>query len=748
MPSLTQFPVLAIPVFALVFGSIAAPISAAPATAPDPTPLAQLVDPLAGTDGGSLVPGPVAPYGLVWLSPDRPFPQFANGYDSRSPILGFSHTHVSGTGGGAGYGNIRVTPQTGPLRLPPRPSPKSAETAHAGYYAVTLHDPGVRAELTAEPRVGHHRYTFAPGAPARLLIDVASTLARSEKARDEVSVCRASTVRIVSDRRIEGSASFLGGVWSGGPYDVFFAAEFDQPFTRAGVWRDDKPLPDDKNAAGKRVGAYAEFTAPPKGVVGLRVGLSFKNLANARTALAATAPDFDAARAAAEKTWSRTLSVIAIEGATDAQRLLFFTALYRCFTMPTDLTGDNPRWDSTAPHYWHYFAVWDTFRSLNPLLTLVAPERQRDLLRSLLDTYDHTGWLPDAWISGNHGRIQGGNNAHVLFADAFVKKLPGIDYAKAYAAMKKYAETPLPPTRVRTQGRHDVGGYARRGYLPDTVRNSGSVSLEYAYNDYCISVLARGLGHDADAARYLARSRFAFNLFNPDTKSFWTRDDAGKWTPGFLPDFKGQPIWEGPFYEGTPREYGSYVPHDMAGLVKRYGGPTGFVAYLDELFDGGHFHLHNEPLFLVPYAYNYAARPDRTAERVRRLVDTAFRLQPDGWPGQDDSGAMSSWYVWSALGLFPVAGQDVYLIGTPTFARSTIRLGGSSNAKTFTIRAENLSPENKYVQSATLNGRPLGQCWFRHVDLISGGELLLRMGPKPSTWATDAPPPPSPAHAS
>ncbi|MBC8012066.1 MAG: glycoside hydrolase family 92 protein, partial [Burkholderiales bacterium] len=546
---------------------------------------ARLVDPLAGTDGGSLVPGPVAPYGLVWLSPDRPFPQNANGYDSRAPILGFSHTHVSGTGGGAGYGNIRVTPQSGPLILPPRPSAKSAETAHAGYYAVTLDDAVVRAELTTEPRVGHHRYTFAPGAPARLLIDVASTLARNAKARDEVSVCLASTARIVSERRIEGSASFLGGVWSGGPYEVFFAAEFDQPFTRAGVWRDDQPLETLQLAEGKRVGAYAEFAAPPDGVVGLRVGLSFKNLANARTALTAAAPDFDTARAAAEQTWARTLAVIEIEGATDAQRRLFSTALYRCFTMPTDLTGDNPRWDSTEPHYWHYFAVWDTFRSLNPLLTLVAPERQRDLLRSLLDTSDHTGWLPDSWISGNAGRIQGGNNAHILFADAYVKKLPGIDYAKAYAAMIKDAETPLPPTRARTQGRHEVEDYARRGYLTDAVRNSGSVTLEYAYNDYAIATLAAGLGHSADAARYLERSQFAFNLFNPETRSFWTRAADGQWTAGFIPDYQGKPIWEGPYYEGTPREYGASVPHDMDGLIQRYGGPAAFVAYLDELFD-------------------------------------------------------------------------------------------------------------------------------------------------------------------
>ncbi|MBC8008849.1 MAG: glycoside hydrolase family 92 protein, partial [Burkholderiales bacterium] len=445
--------------------------------------------------------------------------------------------------------------------------------------------------------------------------------------------------------------------------------------------------------------------------------------------------------------WERTLSVIEIEGATDAQRRLFLTALYRCFTMPTDLTGDNPRWDSAEPHYWHYFAVWDTFRSLNPLLTLVAPERQRDLLRSLLDTADHTGWLPDSWISGNAGRIQGGNNAHILFADAFVKKLPGIDYAKAYAAMIKDAETPLPPTRARTQGRHEVEDYARRGYLTDTVRNSGSVTLEYAYNDYAIATLARGLGHTADAARYLKRSQFAFNLFNPETKSFWTRAADGQWTPGFTPDYQGKPIWEGPYYEGTPREYGASVPHDMAGLIQRYGGPAAFVAYLDELFDGGHFHLHNEPLFLVPYAYNYAGRPDRTAERVRRLVDTAFRLKPNGWPGQDDSGAMSSWYVWSALGLFPVAGQDVYLIGSPRFARGLFRLGGGGG-KTFSIRAEGVSPENKYIQAATLNGRPHAQSWFHHADIIAGGELVLQMGPKPSAWATSAPPPPSMAPAS
>ncbi|MEI6196589.1 MAG: GH92 family glycosyl hydrolase [Verrucomicrobiota bacterium] len=696
--------------------------------------LTRMVCPLAGSDAGHIVPGAVAPFGMVWLSPDVSGKQPPNGYSSKAPILGFSHTHVSGTGGNAGYGNVRVTPQRGALVLPGTAATKDDEIARAGYYAVTLKETAVRAELTASPRVGFHRYTFTAGGPARLLLDAACQLASDE--RDLTNGMAAdSAVHVVSDRRIEGYGLFKGVVWGGGDYTVYFAAEFDQPFAHAGVWKNNTPLPDAKEATGQNTGAYAEFNPAAGSSVGLRVGISFKSAESASTALGADTRSFDEVLAATTAKWENVLSSIAIEGGTDDQRRLFTTCLYHTFTTPTDLTGDNPAWDSNEPHFWHFFTIWDTFRSLNPLLTLVAPDKQRDMLRCLLDIYDHKGWLPDAWITGNYGPIQGGNNASVLFTDAYVKGLPGIDYAKALRAMRKDAET---QSKSWATGRRDVVDYAERGYLTDKGVSSGSKTLEYAYNDYCIAVLAQGLGDQATADRYFKRAQFSFNLFNPEYKAFWTRSTNGAWSPGFSLEFKGQPIWRGPFYEGSPREYGFYVPHDMAGLITRHGGAAPFLALLDETFDKGLFHLDNEPVFLVPYAYNYAGRPDRSAERVRELLATSYRLAP-AWPGQDDSGAMSSWYVFSALGFFPVAGQDVYLIGSPIFPRATLRLGNSGN--TFIVRAEKTSAVNKYIQSATLNGKPWNQAWFRHSDIAKGGELALEMGAKPSAWGTHALPP-------
>ncbi|MEI8290085.1 MAG: GH92 family glycosyl hydrolase [Verrucomicrobiota bacterium] len=708
------------------------------------TNLTGLVCPLAGTDNGNLTPGAVAPWGQVWLSPDTTAEHAPNGYRSWSPILGFSHTHVSGTGGGSGYGNVRVTPQCGALTLPVTASAKRDETARAGYYAVTLQDGAVRAELTASPRVGHHRYTFASGGPAYLLIDAACQLSTYAKDLPK-SLATNSAVKIVSDRRIEGYGAFgRGELWGGGPHKVFFAAEFDQPFVQAGVWKNETPLAGVKEADGGRVGAYAKFNPAPGGSVGLRVGISFKSLENARAALGADPQTFDQARDTATATWKHLLSAISIDGGTDEQRKLFYTCLYRSLTMPTDITGDNPLWDSTEPHFWHYFCIWDSFRSVNPLLMLIAPDRQRDMLRCLLDIFEHLGWLPDAWISGNYGPVQGGSNADILFADAYVKGLTGIDYAKALKAMRKNAETQSDNARIH--GRYDATGYASRGYLADEVPQSASRALDYAYDDYCICELARGLGDLATAAAYAKRAQFVFNLFNPETKAFWTRSATGAWTPGFGLDVVGNPSWAGlRFSEGSSREYGFYVPHDMAGLIRRHGGAMPFLTLLDDCFDGGHVPLDNEPYFLTPYAYNYVGRPDRTAERVRTLLATRWGLQAKGWPGQDDSGAMSSWYVFSALGFFPVAGQDLYLIGSPIFPRATIRLGNSG--KTLVIRADQTSTENKYIQSATLNGKSWDKDWFRHSDIAHGGELILEMGSNPSGWGSRGELPPSMSRA-
>lgn len=715
-----------------------------------PKELANWVDPFIGVEVGNTLPGAQLPFGMVRLGPDVPPPNNTTGYRSDKPIRGFSHNHVSGTGGGARYGNVLVIPEIGEINLQPEPA-KNNEYAKPGYYSVLLQNEAnnVHCELTATHRVGMHRYTFSQlkanetllinysgldTIQANILLDASAVINMVEAESTENTE---SYVSVVSDTQIEGYGSFRGG-WGGqNPYTVYYVVCFDRPFSSYGTWKNGVLTERSSREKGIDVGFYARFQLEQKGQIQLKVGISYKSLENARNNLKEIPDwDFDRVRKAADREWNDYLNLITIEGATPEQQTVFYTALYHTFSMPTRLgTDENPGWESDVPHFWDFYTLWDTYRTVMPLHTLIVPETQSEIIRCLIDIYEHRSWLPDAWTAGDYAYVQGGNNATVAITDAIVKGLKGFDVEKAYEAMKKDADSVS--DNPYKYGRY-LEEYNSLGYLSSNIKNGSSRTLEYAYNDYCIAQVAKKLGKEADYRRFLKQSYNALKLFDSETCFFWAKDAAGNWMPGFSPTFRIPDYWNGPyFYEGTPWAYSTYFPHDMQCLISKHGGNEKFMVFLDELFDDMHYELGNEPGFLSPYLYHYAGRPDKSFERIRTLLGE-YKVGRQGLPGQDDSGAMSAWFMFSAMGFFPVAGQDVYLISSPLFPKSTIRLG---NGKRFTIIAEHVSSKNMYVQSAELNGKVLDQSWFTHKDIQDGGKLVLRMGDTPTDWGTVVLPP-------
>jgi predicted alpha-1,2-mannosidase len=710
-------------------------------------PLLQWVNPFVGADGGgNTVPGAAVPFGFVELSPDTTNAD-TSGYASSGQIIGFSHTHVSGTGGDAKYGNFRVTPTSGPLRAGNLRFSKSEESASPGYYAVKLAGDGgrIRCELTAARLVGVERFTFPAGADANIILDASSRVKLAQRAAHV-------EVNVVDGTHISGSASFAGG-WNPGTYTLYFWAAFNRPMKRWGTWSADlgseRTNPGQRHIEGdqtrnyaNQIGAFGVFDTTKDRVVEMKLAVSFLSVDKARKNMDEETPgwDFEGVRRQAEDAWQQVLARVRVSGGTDEQRRIFYTALYRSHYMPHDLTGENVWWQSSEPHYEDFYTLWDTFRTLQPLLTLIQPERERDMVRSLVDTYRHTGWLPDARIAGSNGMTQGGSNGDVVVADAIVKGLKGIDDETAYQALVKDAEVESP--RPLNEGRQ-LEDYKRLGYMSLSYSRSASRTLEYAYDDFCISEVARALGKTVDAEKFLERSRDWARLWDPEKRCIRPRYADGTWMENYdcnheYPDGTTE-WWDAPFYEGRPIQYSTFVPHDVNGLIQRLGGDEAFTSWLDNLFDRKLYTQGNEPDLLAPWLYIHAGRPDRTADRVRAILDGEYRDTRDGLPGNDDAGTMSSWYVWSAIGIFPNAGQPFYYVGSPVFAQVTMDLGGG---RKFVIEARGTSAAERYVQRAELDGQPLNRAWLRHSEIARGGRLVLYMGPHPSRWG-DAERPPS-----
>ena len=485
--------------------------------------LAKLVDPFLGASGGGNVfPGPVVPFGEIKPGPDMAAPAGHDpnaGWNATDDIRGFSQTHVSGTGGGAKYGNILVMPTTGEPAPLDASSPRADERATAGLYSVTLARYQIGVDITAARRSAIYRLQYPKGSPANLLIDVSHCLISGAK-QGEDQLFTGSTVRILSPTEIAGSTSVTGG-WNKQPnsYTVYFYARVSTPAASWGTWLNDQLTPGSKSAraeAGSNSGAWLTFAAADRPVL-LMIGISFVSIAQARQNLAAEIPgfDFDAVHAAALARWDKALGAVELKGETPEQAQIFYTALYHTMLMPTDRTGENPLWKSSEPYYDDYYAIWDIFRTSSPLLLLIAPEREAEIVRALVDLYRHEGWLPDARSGNYNGRTQGGSNAEFILTDAFVKGLKGVDWRTALAAEMHDAE--VSPADHFKEGRGGLDDWHNLGYVSiEGSDRPASADMEYAADDFEIALLAKGLGDTAAYEKYLQRSANWKKLWDPD----------------------------------------------------------------------------------------------------------------------------------------------------------------------------------------------------------------------------------------
>jgi len=716
--------------------------------------LVRKVDPFIGTENnGNIFPGASLPFGMVKVGPDCGNLNANAGY-TREPAKGFSHTHVSGTSGGPKYGNILFMPFTGQYTPNQVFSPLNKETASPGFFSAELMRYSINARITVTPKAALHEYTYPANQSSMLLVDVASFLSGGQN-MGEAQELVGCEMRILPPNKIEGYTRVRGGWNCGGDYTVYFAAEFNQAFTNTQLFKNqiEKKGSLAEYDSGEPIQACFSFGNLDKPLL-TKIGISFISIGKAQANLQNEIKnwDFEALKQKGEATWEKALHSIEIEGGTKNDQMMFYTALYHSMLMPVDRTGENPKWNSNEPYYDDFYTIWDTYRTVHPLLTLVAQNRQRDILRSLLDIYRVDGFLPDGRSGNYNGRTLGGSNADILFADAMAKGIKGVNYPMALQAMIKDAET-SPGYDERKEGRGGIIDYNSIGYISTNFERAGTRTMEYAYCDYAISYIAKSLNKNELSIKYAQRSSNWKNLWNDTVKSFsfngfiWPKDFKGNWVSDYSVYKSGS--WKDFFYESQSWEYSLFVPHNVAGLIEKCGGNDRFLARLDTFFivqksfgyqQHGLFVIGNKTGFFTPCLYHYINRPDRAAAITRSLIRQYFRNSRAGLPGNDNAGAMSAWLAFQLMGFYPNAGQDIYLITSPIFEKITIHL---ENGNDFIIEANNASSGNTYVQKASLNGKILENSWFHHSDIINGGKLKLEMGQNPSKWGFKGTPPPS-----
>ncbi len=684
----------------------------------------QYVDPRIGSEGvGRTFPGPSMPFGMCKPGPDCTVKPNAGWAQMPEVVTGFSQTHVSGTGGGQKYGNILIQPviSSGQIQMNADYSQRrKTETMALGYYA-TEYENGIRTEITTSERCAFYRIHYP--SKGALLIDATHYLGKNPiPDRREQQQYVGSEVEVVNDHEVRGFTRVRGGWNNGDAYTVYFCLVSNQPFYTKGT------VP------------FVYFT---DSAVNVKVGISYVSTQQAKRNIPDC--DFDTQLNQLRESWEKVLSRVQIEG-TEAQKRMFYTALYHMMLMPVDKSGENPKWRET-PYYDDYYAIWDTYRSSSPLITLLDPQREADIVNSLLNIYKREGYMPDARSGDCNGRTQGGSNAEVVIADAFVKGVEGIDYDYALEAMLKDAEAD-PGADHEKHGRGGIKEYQKLGYVPYGIDRAGTRTIEYAYDDYCIALVAKGLDRTNIYEYYLKQSANWKNLWRADyewdgVKGYIMPKDAeGRWLDSvpwgkskvFHPLIPYTPItkvapwylpwWSTFFYEALSAEYSLSIPHDVPGLIEACGGEETFRKRLDMFFDRKRYNVGNEPSFLTPCLYHWIGRPDLTSDRVRQIITENYNDKPDGLPGNDDSGAMSSWLAFHMVGLYPNAGQSYYLLHAPLIPEWTMQL---SNGKT--LRGI-IKGKGTHFEKVTLNGRLLDEARLEHSDLMGGGELVFYLSAK------------------
>jgi predicted alpha-1,2-mannosidase len=697
------------------------------------------VNPLIGTGSGKIgyggtMPFVTPPFGMTnWTPQTRQNKLGGVSYKFEdTAITGFMGTHQPAIWMGD-YGYVTIMPEIGDLKTTPEarklPFQHTDEIARPDYYAVRM-DAGesqsIRAEMTATERCAYMRFTFPAGVNARILMEAS----RPGIAGFTAANVAANEIAGYNPDRVDSGL---------GPFKLpnfkgYFVVQFRQKLRNIGVYGPKSQTPADAT------GAWATFDASKSAVVEVRVGTSFLSIEQARANLMEEIPawDFDAVQKKLRDTWNEKLARVTLEGATEDQRKIVTTALYHALLYP--------RVFSESGHYYSAFddkvhegesytaySIWDTFRAEHSLLTLMAPERVPGMITALLQNYKEGGWMPK-WPNPSYTNIMIGTHADSMVAEAMRKHFKGFDYDLAWQAVYKDAMTPPDGDTTRTwydrepntpyEARGGLTYLKQLGYVPtDKTAEAASRTLEDSYDDWCVAQVARALGKKQDYEFFLKRSLNYQHIFNKGTGFMQGKKSDGSWA-----DEKDG--WT----EGDHWVYTYAVFHDEPGLVALMGGPEKYNALLDQHFAGNHNVHSNEPSHHYGYLYDFSGEPWKTQARVREIANAEYANLPSGIDGDDDCGQMSAWYLFTALGFYPVnpASGD-YMIGSPLFGKMSMTL---ANGKTFTVVAENNSDANVYIQSATLNGQPLNKPVITYEEILAGSTLKLKMGPEPSQWAS------------
>lgn len=705
---------------------------------------------------GQCIPAVLEPHGMNFWTPqtrDTERKCVSPYYYNDTTLQGFRNSHWLVGGCTQDYGSMTIMPLYGTLRTSPQA--RASRTDHAyeistpAYYSNRLLSEGITAELTGRSRAAIFRFTYDNAGDAYLVVNP-----NSDEAMGHVEI---DTI----NNRITGYNPvhrIYQGWGEPAGYAGHFVVQLDRKPLEYGVFSGDSVMAGELSAGNlPAVGAYVRFKVDKGEQVLVRAASSFTDAEGALRNLEAEIPhtDFERTRAELTDIWNHRLGMIKVEGATPDEQTKFYSALYRASMLPrtfNDVDGRYPRFGSgniietVAPGHTYYddYSMWDTYRALHPLLNIITPDASADMMQSLVTKYEQGGWLPifPCWNSYTSAMI--GDHCIAAIADAYVKGIRGFDIGKAYEGMRKNAfTTPASFDDYRNgMGRRALPSYIKYGYIPleDSVKEAFhkqeqvSRTLEYAFDDFALSRIARALGHNADADTLEARALNYRNIIDPSTGYANGRHADGRFLTGSNPFGFTKFITE-----GAPCHYTWYVPHHQRGLMEAMGGREEYAAKLDSMFTHGRYWHGNEPCHQVAWLFNYAGQPWKTQQAVRHILDTEYLPVPGGLSGNDDAGQMSAWYVFGALGFYPVCpATPYYAIGSPVFPRAEIAVG---NGRTFTIEAEGTSPENIYIQSATLNGKPYNKSYISHSDITGGGVLRFVMGPRPNpAWGTENPP--------
>lgn len=711
-------------------------------------PLTDYVDMRYGVNNLNLCTiGPARPHASVTPGPDTYPASYSTGYLAENPIRGFSQIHDNC--GEPKYGNFLISPQIGlSTAIDGHDSEKANENPTPAEYSVTLTDYDIDVSVAPAHYSSIYKFTYPKSDNASILIDVAQYLhlhtSKATNIKADISVENGNTI-------ITGS-----GNYDNPSYELYFYAVVDKAAADMGTYKNDvisnsASLSIDSVSNDESAGAYMTFATDKDETVMLKIAVSFTSVDKAKSYIEEEIPawDYDAVKAETLALWEEQLGKIQISGEnlTEEQKTMFYTNVYCAHKMPRDRTGDFEKFGN-ADMIDDHIAVWDTFRSTYPLYSITNPDFFVKTVNSFVTRLEVNGYVKDLFNGGNErpGGNQGGDNVDIIIAEAYLKGLLTDEQArKAYAVVKNNADNWRDDKNSGSTTEIEYSTYRDPaiGYIPGEGDNKimcCSKTVEYAYNDYLVAMMAKGLGYEDDYETYIARSNNWLNIWNEEMEYagfsgwLWPKTRSGEWIApnSDLPDigtFCGS--WRPYFYEGTGYTYSFFVPHDVEKLIEKMGGERSFIERLKYGIDNGKIEVSNQPGMLQAYLFNHTSEPWHTSDYVDKLINR-FSLE-GGTPGCEDSGSLSSWYVFSTIGFFPSAGQDFYYLTSPKYETTTFDL---DNGKTFTVKANNLSEENKYIQSVTLNGETLYSTTINHSDIVSGGELVFNMGSKPVDYAS------------